>query len=409
MSRLFMAGVCLLVAIFCANGVVAQRPPLSRDDQRTVKFVTRAYFAGQPFSYAEPLSRLLRKADDDRLAAIDEALIALRVPPAADLMTNAHLQAVQYGVQERLPTPSLREVLSVLDRLSLRVVAAQGGARRHRLMENPLPDPSTLDEYDTLIWEAHVLESKIRNAAVIGRHMRQLASGLSGTQVAALDEESRTFVRDAKDHVENDVRSLLAEVQERQAELRLQRLELALATLESPTLTTERFRAAYTSQVDTDVLTSFLTNAKERMVEFGRERLRTQNLIEQVAKDREYGRSLAGDLTEKSQLLFTGLHWWLRGRYGIGSDVFGLAKSPAAMYSSQAQMALYMPSEFPTPNDPEQVSGQQQRVPLYDRRHHYWWAWDDRRVRRSTQSSNETRQDGNDPGRVSYSVGTYFW
>ena len=42
------------------------------------------------------------------------------------------------------------------------------------------------------------------------------------------------------------------------------------------------------------------------------------------------------DLLEKSRLLYTGLHWWLRGRYGKGTDGFGLLKSPAAMKSEQA-------------------------------------------------------------------------
>lgn len=48
---------------------------------------------------------------------------------------------------------------------------------------------------------------------------------------------------------------------------------------------------------------------------------RKSELAEQVRESLTYGRQLAGeDLLMKSRLLFTGLHWWYRGRYGAGSD-----------------------------------------------------------------------------------------
>ncbi|MDA1055576.1 MAG: hypothetical protein O3C40_34710 [Planctomycetota bacterium] len=394
MKRPSVLGVCLLFALTVRTEAVrAESPRLSRDDQRTVDLITTAYFAGEPLGYAEPLTKLLGKTTDQRLAKIDEALKAQLVPVTAELITNVHLQAVEYGIEAKLPPAGPRETLSVLARLKLRVAAADGIAQDHRLMQDPLPDPGTLEEYDTLMWDAHVLETKIRNTAAIGNHMRRLVSGLSKRRVAELDAASSALIDDAQGAILLKLQLLLAEVEERQAEVRLQRLELALATLENPTLTTERFRAAYTAQVDADLLSNFLTNKSA----FIRERLQSKDLLEQVSRDREKAQELAGDLTHKSQLLFTGLHWWLRGRYGKGTDVFGLAKSPAAMYSGRAQLALYMPQEFPKPNDPEQVSNQQQPVPQYDRRHHYWWAWEDRRVRRSLQFANEIEGDPGNP------------
>lgn len=407
MSRTYLFRVYLVGFALCADVLPAANPPLSRKDQSTVDLITRAYFAGQPLSYAEPLSGLLRRTDDDRLQEIDEALKAQRLPSTADLIAGVHLHAIRYGVESKLPRPSRREVMSVLDRLADSVVAAERMVHDHRLMEDPLPDPSSLEEYDTLIWDAHVLQNKVRNTVVIGGHMRRLASGLSELQVAGLDDDSKALVNDAKLHLEGDLKGLLADVEERQAELHLQRFELALLTLEIPTLSTERVRAAYTAPRDAELLMSFITQQKPA---FKRKRLQQLGLLEQVFNDRKRALELAGDLTAKSQDLFVGLQWWLRGRYGIGTDVFGLAKSPAAMYSTSAQMALYMPESFPTPNDPEQVSGQDQRIPQYDRRHHYWWAWEDRRVRRSTRTSGQIHQDGNDPGKVSYSLGPrMFW
>ena len=189
-----------------------------------------------------------------------------------------------------------------------------------------------------------------------------------------------------------EVQRLLCELEERQIEFRLQRLALANAVLQDPRLTAERFMAAFSAQVDAKLLAGFIQQvANNKNRKLLRTRLADPGLAQQVARDSAQATQLAGDLTEKSRLLFVGLHWWLHGRNGTGTDVFGLAKSPAAMFSADAQMALYMPRQTPQPTDPQQLTAQQQPVPFYDRRHHYWWAWEDRRVLRSTSSS--TQQD----------------
>jgi hypothetical protein len=52
------------------------------------------------------------------------------------------------------------------------------------------------------------------------------------------------------------------------------------------------------------------------------------------------------------------------------------------MHSAEAQFGLFMPVAAPKPNDPTQVTAGTTPVPRFDRRHHYWWAWEDRRVAR---------------------------
>ena len=87
-----------------------------------------------------------------------------------------------------------------------------------------------------------------------------------------------------------------------------------------------------------------------------------------------------------------GLQWWLRGRYGRGPEGFGLLKSELALASPQAQMMLYMPPETPRPND----SSTTDPVPQYDRRHHYIWMFEYRRVNLSQEqrmtTTGETRK-----------------
>jgi hypothetical protein len=88
----------------------------------------------------------------------------------------------------------------------------------------------------------------------------------------------------------------------------------------------------------------------------------------EVLAQSEQANKLAGDLVTKSTQLFRGLHWWLRGRYGQGTEVGGLAKSKAALKDAQLLVWLNMPARPPVPNDPTDKSTP--NVPRFERRHH---------------------------------------
>ncbi|MCA9206279.1 MAG: hypothetical protein KDA59_24670, partial [Planctomycetales bacterium] len=89
-----------------------------------------------------------------------------------------------------------------------------------------------------------------------------------------------------------------------------------------------------------------------------------------------------------------GLQWWLRGRYGRGPDGYGLLKSELALISPAAQMGIYLPNETPTPTDPANPS--KTAVPEVDRRHHYIWGMEYRRVQQvSSESMTATGKSTN--------------
>lgn len=99
---------------------------------------------------------------------------------------------------------------------------------------------------------------------------------------------------------------------------------------------------------------------------------------EQLRATLHEGRTLAGaDLITKSRLLFTGMHWWFRGRYGVGTDSMGLMKNERSLKSPEAMFALYMPRVPPKPTDP---FSQGTPLPLVDRRHHYVWRLSNERI-----------------------------
>jgi hypothetical protein len=111
-----------------------------------------------------------------------------------------------------------------------------------------------------------------------------------------------------------------------------------------------------------------------------------------------HGQQSAGqEFIAKSRLLFTGLHWWFRGRYGMGTDGHGLLKSKAALASPDVMFALYMPQTTPVPTDPTKGGMQ---VPLVDRRHHYLWQFETRQISTGFNTFTEKKFEGTGYRRV---------
>ena len=115
---------------------------------------------------------------------------------------------------------------------------------------------------------------------------------------------------------------------------------------------------------------------------------------------------LAGTLGERAERFFAGLEFWLRGRYGWGPDVGGLAKSSAVLEQPELMPLLYMPENLLTSRrhkesppagstgkriETKSVPEKEPTLSCLDRRHHYIWAWEDRLLATST-SGQLTRE-----------------
>jgi len=173
--------------------------------------------------------------------------------------------------------------------------------------------------------------------------------------------------------------------------------------LEESGLTKDRFHAAYAWQRDANQVQMALDARKRQKQPFQRAALNAADLAQRVAAESNGCRELAGDLTLKATWLFEGLHWWLRGRYGAGPDVWGLAKNQLALQSPQSMFPLLMPAVLPKPTDPTTAAARSANT-YYERRHHNWWAWEDRRVQSSSSSNSQSSQSFQD-----WCQKGYFW
>ena len=201
---------------------------------------------------------------------------------------------------------------------------------------------------------------------------------------SSLSDTHRATLEADYDKLVSDLETLEQKTKEREIELRLQRLAQAIAILDISRNAKDRLRAAHSIDLDGSQLTEFFKQrAKSTKGESTSSRLNDPNLAEATREDIEYGRELAGDLIDKSRMLYGGMYWWLRGRYGRGPLFYGLVKSHEASRSEAARIPLYMPDEFPK-ND----TVSQYEYP--DRRHYYTWFWEERTLQVRTNSNTKS-------------------
>jgi len=185
--------------------------------------------------------------------------------------------------------------------------------------------------------------------------------------------------------------------EEKEAVLRLQRLNTAAAMLDKPGDFEMKFISALFIEEDAAALESFFNNASPPDAE----ELKRPGLVLATEQTINDVRSSGNPVIEKTKLFAKGLNQWKRGRYGSGALANGLLKTGNARSirgmlnrASDSGGDLWMP-ENPIPIS--QFLGSDSG-PGYDRRHYYTWDLEYRAIRRSygesSGSNSRTRLTG---------------
>ena len=148
--------------------------------------------------------------------------------------------------------------------------------------------------------------------------------------------------------------------------LRLVRFDRSKVELASKKGFKTQFTAAMCMELDGELLLEFLKKNEKPKIDS----LAQSGLSEKIEKALKNSRKKHGELAEKARLFRNGLHYWLRGRYGAGAEVFGLMKLPSAMDSELEMQALYMPRKRPMPISAYHKASSNG----YERRHLLTWA-----------------------------------
>jgi hypothetical protein len=395
-------GLAAIAALMASDRPDAR---LNSKDLEILSAVRRSQLQGDALAVVEQLAPVYSAGDARKRAAIDEALADLKLPDGASLLGSARVVLARQGLDStKLPRPSDREITAILGAVTEEIAAALALAS-DRPADDNAPPTSDLQTFDQPLWSFHVLENRLETAEQLSRYSAQLSRTFPRTRLAKLTESDRQLIQRDWEETAKELQQAKRRVEEREIRLRLDRLIAAREVLEQPPSPKQQLLAAYTSDFDARVIRQFLDAAKRERRTLTISELGERQFEDRVNAEGTRARKLAGPLTAKARLLFEGLHWWLRGRYGTGPEVGGLAKSPGALRSPIAQMALFMPRTTPSPTDPNAPTEVEQ-VPLFERRHHYWWAWEDRRLRHITPTVVITDGQSSNPFTATL---TQFW
>ncbi len=366
-------------------------------ERQAVDAAARAYTQGSPLGVVQALSPVAVKFEGQRMAVLDRELADRGLPATGVLLAESRMTlAVQAGVQAA-PRPSARESLVVLHALTSQYDAILAEINNDPIMAEPLVAPSKLEAYEDLLWGGHVLTNRLLAARRVAQYAASLIAPFPRKAVAELPEADRALLKADYAAAVGRVDAIERDLKERTIELRMQRLAVARQQLEKPEVTPARFKAAYAWSVDARLLGEFYRAVQQAKRQPARPKLTDATFQAEATANAKRAEELAGDLTQKATWLFEGMHWWYRGRYGAGPELWGLAKSQDALRSAEAMFPLYMPTRPPKPIDPfAQIAagGSSEQADYPERRHHYWWAWEDRNMQ-SSSSSYKTQSTDN--------------
>lgn len=393
MLRLRQLVLPVAVAMFMLTSDISPRSfaDIAKNHLKSLETVfLPAWNQGDNLLILKSLSKVVSKMSPEEIAEVDELLAQQQIPNSAQVLVEARLHLLRQGRKKDLPRPGVGELVLTLENLDKEFenVIAEADKLSKRL-KNEVDDAS-FNEFEALVWDNHVLEQKLMASITLAQYAAYIAKRNQKRLKNKLDEDQTALLHQDYAKVEAELSDTLKDIKEHELLVRMKRIEFATHLLgtDSPPLK-DRYLATWSLQTDGRIVVETL--AKEEL-EFNNPVLNDPETTELVQTQIKSGVELAGEkLIKKSGLLFTGLHWWMRGRYGMGSEAFGFMKSEWAVTSDAALFPLYMPEETPVPTS----LSDDEVIPEIDRRHKYIWEWEYRRLTSSKNTTTNTKKSGN--------------
>lgn len=395
--RLTITTFMLLVVLIFGSSIWAQDEAgevdasvkIPRGTQKNLdEVLVPAMQANRNDIFMSALPEIIERCNREQLDAVEKYCEAKGVGSVRERFADLALLQIEQG-QINLETKlDLTLAVYLADELARKVEDGLELLANHPVMADPLDVPDDWQQSEQLFWETHVFRNEFLNAqrlvdfgvAVLKPHHRR-AQKSGDAEVLSVFQRVEKLAKLVPETFRNMV--------ERDSELRLIRFDRSSKKLLDGGDFETMLIAAMCMELDAERLAELFQNNSPES--FARVALQDPNFPETIQKKLKEGRQVGDDVSLKAILLRSGLHFWLRGRYGEGQLANGLLKSPAAMTSTLAMEGLYMPKIRPKP-----ISGYhdvESSEPGYDRRHYYTWAVEHRpliedRTRRSSSKAD---------------------
>ena len=387
MLRLRQLSLLVAVVIFVQTSVISPRSfaevPKKQLKELESVFLP-AWNQGNNLMILKSLSKVVRKMSPEQIVELDEMLALQQIPNSGHVLVVARMHLMRQGRKKDVPRPGISELILTLESLDSEfesVFADADDLYKRLANEVNEVDKASFDDYEDLLWDNHVLEQKLIASISLAQYAAYMCKRNKKRFKNKLDEDQADLFDTDYEKVATELAAKRKDISEHEILVRMKRLEFANHVLRSESPLKDRYLATWALETDSRIVIETLSNTGRK---FNSPLLNEPDVTEQIQTQVKTGVDQAGaKLIKKSGLLFTGLHWWKRGRYGMGSEAFGFMKSEWAVTSDAALFPLYMPEETPVPTS----YSSEEVVPEIDRRHKYIWEWEYRRV---TASKSET-------------------
>ena len=368
---LFLAMVHAGTTASFSGQIRAQEVIVSAKVTRQLGEMIEAYQHQDPHRFVSVSKDILNRSGKEDLKSINLELRKRGLPSVESLVAQVRILAAKSGVP--LPPPTWNEFRGILPQVVQQIAKLTNEYDRHPLSAAEVTSPDNFSVYEDHIWQLHVFRNKfnilskvaIDTDALKNKFGRQIKKNIEAME----DSEAKAFRMDLQEAAKR-LKMLVQAIDEREAEIRVLRIDDANDLIVSGKSFASQFDAAFALAYDQLFFKDFIALAEKENREFKNADLNDGSLFKIVDELIETAKTRNPNLFEKATLFYVGSHWWLRGRYGQGPLANGLLKSEAARKDEDAMFPLFMPTQMP---NVEQLLGNQNPKPVI-RRHEFIWS-----------------------------------
>jgi len=303
-------------------------------------------------------------------AEIDEYLAAQGIEALGVVLASSRFSLL---VQNKVvkPAATKKELLITVPHFQAEVEKVISGELRPAIMkavDGAAVKPTEFVEFERALWDLHVYKNDLvnlgRTAEMAGRTAQLV---LQNARLNAVERKTLSFDFQAvRQIIEAEAEKRLT----REMSLRERRIELALGILGDSKSLKARLQAAFAMDQDVKIIRAFVE--QQRKGNFAGVPVPKLGELEGSVA---IARGTHRELFRSADQLYTGLHWWLRGRYGKGIAANGLLKGEHVKKVPASGFALRMPRDRAKASDPFAVENEL-ASPYVGRRHEYIWSWE---------------------------------
>ena len=310
---------------------------------------------------------IANKISGSLIEEIDVYLDKQNIESLGAILARSRFTLLTQG-QQLKPQATGKELILTVPYFQGQVQEIITGALRPTIMREGVKFPSALKEFEESLLKIHIYKNDLLNLDRTSLLAAQaVANALRTGNVKPVDRGRLSFnFLEAREQI-------LAENKRRvevELALRVARVRLAKRIIDETNDLQQQLLAVFAMDQDLKIINDFVEQQRQGLFQ-----LIDEPDIDQINRTVKEAQQKAPRLFRDAERLFTGIHWWIRGRYGKGSVANGLLKGAYVKNNPAAGFALNMPRNRPLATDPFKNEASQ-GSPYVARRHENTWAWE---------------------------------